>query len=266
MKICALLAGVLAGVLAAVISGPTRAAELVAHEANYVISLDSLGIEGKPVSSEGAMAIRVTRDCQKWTILKELVYEVKLTTGISIRIHTMDRFYEGLDGKRMEFTGWIKTDGGSKHNVKGSATLKKDGSGGLVAFKKPEKLKLDLPPGTTFPMDSLRRLIDALAKNQPVPGQGAYSGLGMTFVTKVTRGKTPSKKSQPTGNPELLQGKSWRIEQSLYPEGKKRGKPLVTSSTQVHANGVVSRFWSDFAFLSVNGELVSLEEYPTPDC
>lgn len=244
---------------------PTTAAEIVPHEAQYRITLESLRIKGTALRAEGAMAIRATRDCEKWKILKELLYVVEVSDGTVIRIHTMDRVYEGLDGRRMEFAGWFKVNGGARLDVKGHATLAPGGRGGTVVFRQPENLEEQLPPGTLFPMSALQEALDALNSGRPVHTSEVYSGLGLSITTDVSPSNS-SLKDAPRGNPHLLDGRAWLVQSTLYQDVGAKGRPLVTETTEIHSNGVVSRFWSDFEMLTISGELVSVEEFAVPDC
>lgn len=241
------------------------AAEIVPHEAHYRISLDSLRVEGTAMRAEGAMAIRATRDCEKWKVLKELLYVVALSDGTTIRIHTMDRVYEGLDGRRMEFAGWFRFNGGSRRDVKGHATLDPGRGGGTIHFSRPQAIEEPLPPGTQFPMSALRDTVDALGSGLPVRSRDVYSGLGLSVTTDVSP-STGRPKEPPRGNPELLDARAWLIQSTVYADTGKAGRPIVTETTEMRENGVVSRFWSDFSMLAISGELVSVEEFPVPDC
>lgn len=256
---------ILAAVLLTAGTAQAAASDIVPHEAQYRITLESLRIQGTAVRAEGAMAIRATRDCEKWKILKELLYVVEVSDGSVIRIHTMDRVYEGLDGRRMEFAGWFEVNGGSRLDVKGHATLESADRGGTVYFRRPESLQEPLPPGTRFPMSALQEAVDALNSGRPVRSREVYSGLGLSVTTDVSPSKS-AMKDTPKGSPHLLDGRAWLVQSTLYADTGKKGRPLVTETVEIHANGVVSRFWSDFELLTISGELVSVEEFAAPDC
>lgn len=246
-------------------AAPAAASDIVPHEAQYRITLESLRAQGTVLRADGAMAIRATRDCEKWKILKELLYVVKVSDGTMIRIHTMDRVYEGLDGQRMEFAGWFEVNGGSRLDVKGHATLEPGNRGGTVYFRQPKNIQEQLPAGTRFPMSALQEAVEALNSGRPVHPREVYSGLGLSVTTDVSPSKS-TLKDAPRGSTHLLDGRSWLVQSTLYADVEKKGRPLVTETTEIHANGVVSRFWSDFEMLAISGELVSVEEFAAPDC
>lgn len=260
-----MLRPILAAASLAIAAIPATAADIVPHEAQYRITLESLRITGTAMRAEGAMAIRATRDCEKWKVLKELLYVVEVSDGTAIRIHTMDRVYEGLDGRRMEFAGWFRVNGGSRLDVKGHATLEPGDAGGTVRFRQPATLLESLPPGTRFPMSALQETVDALATGRPVRGRQVYSGLGLSVTTDVSPSKS-ALKDTPRGDAHLLDDRAWLVQSTLYADAGKAGRPLVTETAEIHGNGVVSRFWSDFEMLTIRGELVSIEEFAAPDC
>ena len=65
---------------------PALAIEIVPHQARYDIKLESLQAEGFPLEADGAMAVRLVRDCQKWESLQELRFNVGVEGGESLSI------------------------------------------------------------------------------------------------------------------------------------------------------------------------------------
>ncbi len=246
-------------------AGTQATAEIVPHEARYRIDLDQLRVQGFAVEAEGAMAIRAARDCEKWEIVKELIFVVSLSDGQALQLHTLERYYEGLDGERLEFTGWFKVNGSLRLNVKGRATLT-PGRGGAVRFVRPENEEMALPAGTRFPMMALEQTLDALRAGRSLPEGTVYSGMGLTVTTRAAPAEARPFKHEPKGDVALLRGRSWRVQGTMFPDPDRRGDPLATESTEILANGVISRFSSDFDAMTVSGELVEIKKLPLPGC
>lgn len=252
--------------LAPVAAPPAAGAEIAPHEARYEITLESLNIEGYPLSAEGAMAIRVSRDCQKWKTLQELEFSVGIEGGQPIKLHMMTRTLEGLDGARMEFAGWKNQDGGNRTNLKGMAAMNRDGFGGSASFRQPEETEWDLPPPTQLPMAAMQDLLNALAGGQSGPQSIAFEVLGISEVTGVMPGKSVNLKILETGDPALVKGRSWLVDRAIYFEGIAQNEPFLIETRQIHENGVVSKFWHDYQTMVLSGELVAITEIPIPDC
>ncbi|MEN8195120.1 MAG: DUF1849 family protein [Pseudomonadota bacterium] len=248
------------------LAGAASGAEIVPHEARYEISLESLNIEGYPLSAEGAMAVRLSRDCQKWKTLQEIQFSVGIEGGQPINLHMMTRTLEGLDGTRMEFTGWKSQDGGTRTKLKGTAAMNRDGFGGLANFRQPEETEWDLPSPTQLPMAAMQNFLTALAGGQSAPQSIAFEVLGISEVTSVMTGKSVNLKKLETGDTALVKGRSWLVDRAVYFEGIAQNEPFMIETQQIHENGVVSKFWHDYRTMVLSGELVALTEIPIPAC
>jgi hypothetical protein len=212
------------------------------------------------------MAIRLSRDCQKWETLREMKFSVGIEGGQPIDLHMMTRTLEGLDGTRMEFTGWKSQGGGTRTNLKGKAAMNGDGFGGSASFRQPEETEWDLPSPTQLPMAAMQDLLNALAGGQSAPQSMAFEVLGISEVTGVMPGRAVNLKKLETGNAALVKGKSWLVDRAIYFEGIAQNEPFLIETQQIHENGVVSKFWHDYQTMVLSGELVALTEIPTPDC
>ena len=252
--------------LAALAAPPAAGAEIALHEAKYEISLESLNIEGYPLAVEGTMAIRLSRDCQKWKTLQELQFSIGIEGAQPINLHMMSRTLEGLDGTRMEFAGWKSQGGGVRTNLKGLATMNSDGFGGSASFHQPEETEWDLPSPTQLPMAAMRDLLKALASGQSGPQSIAFGFMGISEVTGVAPGKGVNLKKLDTGTAALVKGRSWLVDRAVYLEGIAQNQPFLIETKQIHENGVVSKFWHDYQTMVLSGELVALTEIPIPDC
>lgn len=246
--------------------GAAVGAEIVPHEAKYDITLESLETEGFALEADGVMAVRRTRDCQKWESLREMRFNVSVEEGEPVSIHMLVRMLEGLDGKRMEFTGWQTTQGGNRTNLRGTAAMNRDGYGGMASFQKPEETDWDLPSPTKLPMAAMKELLDGLADGRTDPQSIMFEVLGVSEVIRIDPGKAVNFEKIETDDISLVKGRSWLIERAIYFETIERNEPFMFETLQIHANGVVSKFWHDYKTMILSGELVALEEISRPDC
>jgi hypothetical protein len=248
------------------VSPPATAAEIVPHEARYDIKLESLQTEGFPLEADGAMVIRLTRDCQKWESLREMRFNVGVDGGEPVNIHMLVRALEGFDGRRMEFTGWQSQNGGTRKNLRGTAAMNRDGYGGSARFQQPEETNWDLPSPTKLPVAAMKELLDALGNGRTSPQSMAFEVLGISEVIRIGPGKSINYKKIETDEISLVEGRSWLIDRAIYFEAIARNEPFLIETLQIHANGIVSKFWHDYQTLVLSGELVALEKISKPDC
>ncbi len=262
----ATVGAILATSMMTLLAVQVAAAEIVPHEARYDIKLESLQAEGFPLEADGAMAIRLTRDCQKWELMQELRFNVGVNGGAPINIQMLVRVLEGLDGRRMEFTGWQNQNGGNRMEVRGTAAMNRDGYGGVARFQYPEETDWDLPSPTKFPIAAKNELLAALSSGQANPQSIAFDVLGISEVIRTGPGKAVNFKKIETDNISLVEGRSWLIDRAVYFEAIARNQPFLIETLQIHANGIVSKFWHDYQTMVLSGELVALEEISKPDC
>lgn len=249
-----------------VLPAGAAAGKIAPHEARYEISLESLNIEGYPLSATGAMAIRLSRDCQKWKTLQEIQFSIGIEGGQPISLHMMTRTLESLDGTRMEFAGWKSQDGGRRTNLKGTAAMNTDGFGGSANFRQPEETEWVLPSPTQLPMAAMQNFLKALSSGQSGPQSIAFEVFGISEVTGITPGRAVNLKKLETGNAALVKGRSWLVDRAIYFEGIAQNDPYLIETLQIHENGVVSKFWHDYQTMVLSGDLVALTEIPAPDC
>ncbi len=266
MTVKANLALSMISLLAVLIAPLATAAEIVPHKARYDIKLESLNVEGFPLEASGAMAIRITRDCQKWEKLQEMQFAVGVEGGEPINIHSLVRSLEGLDGKRMEFTGWQSKEGGDRMDLKGTATMNSDGYGGTAHFQQPIETDWDLPSPTKLPVAAMKELLNALSRGKTDAQSIGFEVQGISEVTRIGPGKAANYENIETEDMSLVEGKSWLVDRAVYFEAIARNEPFLIETLQIHANGVVSKFWHDYHTMVLSGELVALEKISIPDC
>lgn len=255
-----------AGLMLGAASPGNAAAELVPHEARYDISLESIQAEGLPIEAGGVMAIRLTRDCQKWELIQEMQFSVGLEGADPIELRVQMKLLEGLDGRRMEFSGWQKKDGRDIVKLRGNAVMDRGGEGGVARFTHPEETEWILPSPTRLMISARSDLLQALAAGKATPQSIAFEVQGVSEVTRVAPGKSIGARALDTKGAELLKERSWTIDRAIYFEEIARNEPWMFETVQVHANGVVSKFWHDYRTMVIAGELVALEKLPEPQC
>lgn len=242
------------------------AAQTVPHEAYYNVTLEQLKIPGQVLRSNGEMAMSVSRDCEKWTLRHETNFSVELEGNQTTYFVNRYRLYESLDGRRLDFRVVHKQNGETVLNIKGSATLPVDGSNGTVHFDSPEKRILPLPPKTGFPMAQAHLTIDRLGSGEAFSRYVLFEGSGVYQVTDVAAGKDMAVRAMPEGDLSLLDGRSWRVESTLYPYGAIDAEPAGKTVTQTQENGVSQAFLVDYGILVARGELKSIRRLADPEC
>lgn len=262
----ALIIAFLLAFLGATEGATAVAAQTVPHEAYYKVVLERLKIPGKVLRSGGEMAVRVSRDCRKWNLRHETNFSLELEGNQEIYFANRYHLFESLDGSRLDFRVVHRQNGHTILDIKGSASLPRDGSSGTARFEEPVQRVLPLPPETGFPMTQAHLTLERLAAGEVFSRYVLFEGSGLYHVTDVSAGAPMVTSVQPKGDLELLEGESWRVESTLYPYGAIDAEPAGTTVTQTLANGVSPAFLVDYGMLVARGELKSIRRLPDPDC
>ena len=166
----------------------------------------------------------------------------------------------------MEFSGWQSQNGGSRTNLKGTAAMNRDGYGGVARFRQPEETEWELPSPTKLPIAATKELLSALNSGRANPQSIAFEVLGISEVIRTGPGKAVNYQKIDTENLSLVEGRSWLVDRAIYFETISRNEPFLIETLQIHANGIVSKFWHDYQTMVLSGELIALEEISKPDC
>jgi hypothetical protein len=257
---------ILLALLAVPAGGKAHAARTVSHEAHYTVTLDRLKTAGTVLRASGEMAMRVSRDCKKWTLRHETNFSMVLEGNREIYFENRYRLFESLDGKRLDFRVIHTQNGAVVLNIKGTARLPADGTPGAAHFELPEAKTLPLPPETGFPMTQSNLTIDRLSAGKEFSRYVLFEGSGVYQVTDVAAGSSLVSRIEPEGDLDLLAGPSWRVESTLYPYGAIDAQPAGTTVTQTLANGVSTSFLADYGILVARGDLRSIRRIAEPNC
>ncbi len=250
--------------LSALTGAPALAVQTVPHEAYYTVRLGELKIPGEVQNSEGKMAVRISRDCQKWTVQQETYFKVWLKDGRVIDIRNKYRIHEALDGSRLEFYALTTVNGEVAINTRGIATMSKDG--GTVLFSKPEENEIALPAGTGFPIAVANLSLEALISGKTISRYLMFDGTGVYHVTDVVAGETTPLRVTPEGDTDLLKSRAWLVKSALYPYGSVDSEPAGAVTTQTLENGIATRFEVDYGMVSAHGVLSSIRRLDDLDC
>lgn len=241
------------------------AAELIPHQATYRVAVQKFKQNpGIRIEAGGVLTRRVTRDCQKWEVVEKFDVRISAETGDSFEFTSVQQFYEGLDGRRMEFSGWI-TGSGKRLAVKGNAVMNGDGSGGLARFGKPVEMEQEIPPGVRFPVAANREVLDALIAGRRPPALIAYRPLGAATLVETSPAGAADLSAFEQGDAGPVEGRSW-IVKSRVQDMDETPADASFETMQIHENGVISRYWLDNPTTTTVVELVELRPLRAPDC
>jgi hypothetical protein len=253
----------LIAVLAVFAGQPAAAAELATYSARYKLVLQELNIPGEARAWDGAAAIRIARDCRKWSVQLETAFTLSLGDGGVFRLHSVEKYRESLDGTRLEFELLLKINGSVSDRRKGVAVLAGRGKPGRATFSVPKGKTVDLPAGTELPMAGMASLVANLARGETQWRQSLFMWGELMTMSHSVDGKGVSLAKQPKGDTRLTKFSGWRV--SSTAQRHETGGTLRRQSL-VHPNGLTSQYLTEQELVTYAHELVEIRALPTPEC
>ncbi|SNB62392.1 protein of unknown function [Arboricoccus pini] len=245
-------------------AGPADATDLLSHRAAYRLSLltADTGIE----SIRGGLVVEWQAACDGWISNQRLGFVA--TSGEDDQGFSYDvRFssWESRDNKNLRFTVSSFEGDQLRDEFKGNAALATLGGPGEALFEQPANEKVELPAGTLFPTEHLRRLISAaeagehFVTNQVFDGSG---GKGLTQITAVIGkpGDVAASDDDQTRVP------NWRVSLAYYGSDDSSDTPDFETEFDLAANGVMRNMRMDYGNFVLKADLEKLEVLPMPSC
>lgn len=247
---------------------PARAAavDLVAHEAVYQLTLLETNVKGAIVQSQGALGIRMKRQCNSWQSQSELLFTMELDSGKKVRVHNMMRLRESTSGRRVEFIGWTDSDKSGKIDTRGYATIPASEDPGEVLFEKPKKDQHKLAIGMGLPTESYVKILEQLVVGETPAPVHFFDPYSKYTEMRLLGGAPTILEKQPIGNPELVEGKSWRLRVTPVFESQKFNELGTHTIMQIHANGVASHMIIDLGTVKLAATLVKVRRIEPTGC
>ena len=247
--------------VAAFQAAPLSAAELVPHEAEYKETLVRHRNGGELV--EGYFRNRLSRDCKKWKMEGESQSKFTID-GQYEEWRTTWKYYEALDGSRMEYDVKYEVDGDIMERMKGSATLEGPGKPGTATYRIPRKDSEELPAGTMFWIAARATDLGNMAAGKKQWTRVVYEAGDLLKIVFSVKKRGATAPASPAGDTDLLSGATWLVESKIY--DRQSDEVDQVNERTFHGSGVVSRELKNLGFMIHRYDLVRIERLPTPQC
>ncbi|MFO1070195.1 MAG: DUF1849 family protein [Geminicoccaceae bacterium] len=179
-----------AALLALLLAGATPAAaapvELLSHRAAYRLSLaDGIGSDSSLLAVRGALVMEWRASCEGWLSTQQMGFVAEAAEGPGFSYDVRLSSWESPDNTRLRFN--VRTfEGGRPEAYRGQAALESLGGSGTAQYVEPEPSELELPAGTLFPSEHIRRLITAARSGQSVVTHEVFDGSGPDALARIT--------------------------------------------------------------------------------
>lgn len=248
---------------AATATSAAQPASLLPHRAAYALRLSDKDRRELFVAVEGVMVIEWKAGCDGWLSSQRMGFVGETPEGEDITFDVRFSSWESRDNDRIRFA--LRSFDGPQpvETYRGEARLEKPGGGGVARYREPEEVSIELPPGTVFPTEQMRRLVEAAREGRMMSQYRLFDGSGLVATSSVT-----AVIGEPIEVPQAASGyrRRWPVSLAYYELESETGTPEFEISFMLDEGGVLYDVRLDYGDFVLEGELEKLELLPPPDC
>lgn len=232
--------------------------ELLPHRAAYRVGLADSSRGGPVTEVKGGLVLEWRAECEGWISNQRLGFIASTGEGPGFSYDVRFSSWESLDNTRLRFSVKSFDDGKPGEEYRGQAALETLGGRGEARFALPEERRLELPEGTIFPTEHVKRLIAAAMAGERVVSHEVFDGSGKDALSTV---------SAVIGPPVEVEGAPrWPVNLAYFGAGRSDATPEFSIGFQLDRQGVLHDITLDYGEFVLKGRLDRLEPLPSPDC
>lgn len=237
--------------------------ELLSHRANYQLQLHEASQASGMEAVRGLLVMETREGCEGHVSNQELAFVAQLVEGPDFNYAVRFSSWESPTLDRLRFTVTSFDNGQVFEEYEGSAAL--EGTAGQANYNKPEDVSIDLPAGTIFPTEHMKRLVESAANGQMVVNSHVFDGSGPDALTSVTA-VIGQARAVADDRSELAGETTWPVSLGYYSLDGANDLPEFQISFNMTADGVLHDIVLDYGDFALAGELVEIETFDKPDC
>lgn len=240
------------------------AVELLSHRAAYRLSLaEGASPAGGVTGVRGGLVMEWRDSCEGSISTQRLGFVASVGDGPDFSYDVRFSSWESRDNKRLRFTVRSFDGGQLFEEYQGEASLDEIGRG-HAAFAKPSGEAIDLPSGTLFPTEHMRRLIAGAEHGEVVVSHDVFDGSGLEGLSRVT---AVIGRSKPAAGGADASGKQrWPVSLAYHPVGGADDMPSFELTFELSDRGVLHDLVLDYGDFALQAELERLDTFEAPHC
>ncbi len=243
-------------------------AALQPHIAAYRVGLDTRpGVASALIEARGGLVIEWRRECDGWVSRQRLGFVATTDDGATINHDVRFTSWEAMDGSRLRYVVRSFENDRLQDEYRGIAELQQD-DGGVADFTTPRKETVALPPGTVFPTEHMRQVIEAAAAGSRFVSHQVFDGFGFDALTQVTSviGAARPLEPEPGVASEGGSGSAWPLNMAYYNVERNEQAPEFEATFLLDDKGILHDVGLDYGDFRLEASLEQLELLAPPDC
>jgi hypothetical protein len=249
-------------------AGAAHAVELQPYRAGYELRLESASQGSGIVDLSGRMALEWADACEGYTLTQRMGFRLNRADSNQVQSDVFVSTWESRDGMSFRYAMRTTLNGVVTEEYQGRATLDPGDRSGKAVFTKPEGLTVGLPPGTRFPTDHAKDLVEgAVAGDRRVARKVFEGTAGETVYNAVAF--VGAALAPDTGSPrrKALEGlQAWRVDIAYFALEKADDLPEYEVGLRLFDNGISDEVELNYGDFVVGAELTELELLPPSGC
>lgn len=243
--------------------------DLLSHRAAYRLSLvdaeRSIGV----TSVDGGLVLEWRASCEGSISNQRIGFVAHVGDGPGFVYDVHFSSWESPDGTRLRFNVRAFDDGHPVEDYRGEAVLEALGGAGRATFVVPAEETIDLPRGTLFPTEHMRRLIESAERGEVVVSHDLFDGSGREGLSRVTAVIGRSEVAERTWPDEAgLEGgeRTWPVSLAYHTASGVDDLPSFEIMFDLTERGVLHDLMLDYGDFALQAEMEQLETFPAPVC
>ncbi len=245
------------------------AVELLAHRAVYRMSLISATRGSEVVAADGAMLYRFAQECDGWTTENRTYLRLTYESGADAETVWNYASWEANDGLGFRFHARYDQNGRIIEKLEGEANLAGKGAAGTARFVRPAEKVIELPEGTLFPTEHMRKFIAAAVAGDKSLSQVVFDGASLDnpFLVNAVFGPLAQADADAlTAAAGLAPAPAWWMRMAFFPYFSPTALPEFEIGATYRADGIADSITQHFDEFTLKVRLKELEVLPPPDC
>ncbi len=251
----------LAMLILAALPSAAGAIELQPYRAVYALSLESARSGSGITALDGLLVLEWTEVCDGYKLDQRMGFRLTRAAGVDMMSDIQVETLESKDGTQFRFSVRSSVDRQLVDEMVGTASLDGPGMGGTATFKKPRGKTLKLPPGTIFPTEHTRVLVERALAGERRIARTVFEGSSAETLYQAVAflGSGTDRKAEAASH-DLLAGKrSWSARVAYFPLADGDGVPEYEVGFNMFSNGISDKLQLDYGNFVVSGSLTRLE-------
>jgi EipB-like len=249
--------------------GALAQAALQPHIAAYRVGLDSRpGVASALIEARGGLVIEWRRECDGWVSRQRLGFVATTDAGDTVNHDVRFSSWEAMDGSRLRYVVRSFQNDRLQDEFRGIAELQQD-DGGVADFTAPRKETVELPPGTVFPTEHIRQVLEAAVAGSRFVSHQVFDGFGFDSLTQVTSVIGAARPLEPGAGVASQAGSgssAWPVNMAYYNVERDEQAPEFEATFLLDDKGILHDVGLDYGDFRLDAKLEQLELLAPPDC